>query len=121
VRDTGPAGAGAVGGMTRMHSALRRAYFAVEQRRIATLVKAIRKERHSEVRHSYMPADYADKAEHYWGLMLTYYDLAKQAKSPFQSNSYRRVATECRAMAKEAFALLDAEARRKETRSRPSG
>jgi hypothetical protein len=76
------------------------------------LVTGIRKERYREGRHSYMPAD-DNKAEHYWGLMLTYYDLAKQAKSPIQSNSYRRVATECRAMAKAAFALADAEERRK--------
>jgi hypothetical protein len=54
-------------------------------------------------------SDHADKAEHYWGLMLTYYDLAKQAKSPFKGNSYRRVATQCRSMAKEAFDLADAE------------
>ena len=66
-------------------------------------------------------SDHADKAEHYWGLMLTYYDLAKQAKSPFQGNSYRRVATQCRSMAKEAFALADAEARRKGISAQHSG
>ena len=92
----------------RWHIALRRAYFALEHRRIAMLVNAIRQERRSEVRHLNMSTAYADKAEHYWGLMLTYYDLAKQAKSPAQSNSYRRVAIQCRAMAKEAFALVDA-------------
>jgi hypothetical protein len=65
-------------------------------------------------------SDHADKAEHYWGLMLTYYDLAKQANSPVQSNSYRRVATQCRALAKEAFAVVDAEARCEEMGSRLS-
>jgi hypothetical protein len=107
--------------MTRakLHDALRKAYFAVDHRRMVNLAKAIRRQRHGVVRH-FSPnswsvermSDYADKAEHYWGLMLTYYDLAKQAKSPLQSNSYRRVATQCRAMATEAFALVDAEARR---------
>jgi hypothetical protein len=95
----------------RFHNALSRVYFAVEQRQVATLVRTIRRERHGSVRHLYVPTDYAYKAEHYWSLMLTYYELAKQAKSPCQGNSYRRVATECRA--KEAFALADAEVRSK--------
>jgi hypothetical protein len=51
-------------------------------------------------------SDHADKAEHYWGLMLMYYDLAKQAKSPFQVNSYRKVATLCRSMVREALPRL---------------
>jgi hypothetical protein len=103
--------------MTRakFHKALRKAYFAVEHRRIATRVKPIRRQRQSEAQYLLgnsrsIGPDHADKAEHYWGLMLTYYDLAKQAKSPAQSNSYRRVATQCRAMAKEAFAVVDADA-----------
>jgi hypothetical protein len=109
--------------MTRakLHSAIRRAYFAVEQRRVTVLVKTIRRERGGKSEHLHVPTDYAEKAEHYWDLMLTYYELAKQAKAPRQSNSYRRVATECRAMAKEAFALADAEARRKEMGSHLSG
>ncbi len=101
----------------KWHNALRRAHFAVKQRRVAMLVRTIRRERGARAKHSNMPTDYADNAEHYWNLMLTYYDLAKQAQSPFQSNSYRRVATECRAMAKTAFALADAETGRIEMRA----
>jgi hypothetical protein len=101
----------------KLHKALRRAHFAVEQRRVAMLIRTIRRERGGRAKHSYKPTDYADKAEHYWALMLTYYDLAKQAKSPSQSNSYRRVATECRAMARAALADAETSA---EMRSPPS-
>jgi hypothetical protein len=114
--------------MTRakFRNALRTACLAVEHGGRASL--PISRERRSELRHlspNYRPtegtSDYVDKAEHYWGLMLTYYDLAKQAKSPLQSNSYRRVATQCRALAREAFALADAQVRREEMGSHPSG
>jgi len=63
--------------------------------------------------------DHTDKAEHYWTLMLRYHDLAARAELPFLRDSYFKVATRYRLMAKDAFNLADA--CRKEICSQPSG
>ena len=63
--------------------------------------------------------DHIDKAERYWSLMLKYHDLAAQAELPFLRNSFLKVASQYRSMAKDAFDLADA--RRKEISSQPSG
>jgi hypothetical protein len=52
--------------------------------------------------------DNTDKAERYWALMLRYHDLAEQAELSFLRDSYRKLATRYRSMAKEAFDLADA-------------
>jgi hypothetical protein len=57
---------------------------------------------------------HADKAERYWTLMRKYQDLAEQAEPQFLGDFYRKVAARYRMMAKEAFDLADAEARRKD-------
>jgi hypothetical protein len=56
--------------------------------------------------------DHTEKAERYWALMLKYHDLAEQAELPFLRDSYFKVAARYRSMAKEAFDLADADARR---------
>jgi hypothetical protein len=65
--------------------------------------------------------DRADKAERYWTLMRKYHDLAEHAEPPFLGDFYRKVADRYRRMAKDAFDLTDAEARRKGLSSQPSG
>jgi hypothetical protein len=52
--------------------------------------------------------DRTDKAERYWNLMLRYHDLAEHAELLFLGDSYRKVASRYRAMAKEAFDRTDA-------------
>ena len=65
--------------------------------------------------------DHTDKAERFWALMCKYHDLAEDAEPPFLGDFYRKVAARYRAMAKEAFDRVDAEARCKEMSSQPSG
>jgi hypothetical protein len=65
--------------------------------------------------------DQTSKAERYWNLMLKYHNLAGDAEPPFLGDFYRKVAARYRMMAKEAFDLADAEARRKGLSSQPSG
>jgi hypothetical protein len=66
-------------------------------------------------------SDDTDKAERYWALMRKYHDLANQADPPFLADFCRKVAARYRMMAKEAIDLADADARRKEKGSQPSG
>ena len=63
--------------------------------------------------------DHTDKAERYWSLMLKYHDLAAQAELPFLRDSFFKVASRYRSMAKNAFDLADA--RSQKISSQPSG
>jgi hypothetical protein len=58
-------------------------------------------------------SDHTHKAERYWTLMLKYHELAERAELPLLRDSYFKVATRYRSMAKDAFDLADA-ARRKD-------
>jgi hypothetical protein len=58
-------------------------------------------------------SSHTDKAERYSMLMRKYRNLAEHADPPFMGDFYRKVAERYRRMAKEAFDLADAEARRK--------
>jgi hypothetical protein len=57
--------------------------------------------------------DHTDKAERFWALMRKYHELAEHAEPAFLGDFYRKVAARYRMMAKEAFDLADASARRK--------
>ena len=65
--------------------------------------------------------DHTDKAERYWILMRKYQDLAAHSEPTFLADLYRKVAARYRMMAKEAFDLADADARRKELALSPRG
>ncbi len=66
-------------------------------------------------------SDHADKAERWWALMRKNQESAQHADPPFLGDFYRKVAARYRMMAKEALESADAEARRKEKGSQPSG